>query len=803
MSGRLGAVVICRRSAPLPRIFDSLRMPGGDLAVTLALAPELDSRSRHWLHASAAGRGWRIVEDVRTTTGALANAALAASRDEWIVLLEAGDALAGGAAGAVAAAAQAAPSAAFLAGTARLVCPGVDESVTPGDPTRPGTYDPSHPALRSIAWRRDAVLAVGGFEPDLPAAIRYELWLRLLAAGHAGAAVPARLLTVQVDAGAFVDELTDPATSGAARDVVARHRGLLASHLADVLEARAARVRLLGDRHAAALAREARARGQAADMPPPPDPVPPSVESRVLPRRVTPRSRDWGYERGGALDRVYIERFLARHAADIRGAVLEIQEPDYTRRFGTAITRSDVVDLDDGNARATLITDLRSADNLAAASYDCIILTQTAHVIDDTSAVVGQCRRLLRPGGVLLATFPCASRVCLEYGRDGDFWRVTPDGARRLLRDAFGDEVAVEAFGNVMATTAFLLGLSPLEVREDELAFSDPYNPTLVGVRAVRVPARDAPGAPEVLPAREDSGLVLLYHRVADGGADPHGLTLPPEAFEAQMAWLADRCAVLPLADLVDGAGACRLPPRAVAITFDDGYVDTFERAWPVLEVRGLPATCFVATEGLDAVHVFWWDELAALLLGDGERPQRLEIALPDRTWRLATASSGERLLAHGIVYHAVVAEPAAVREHVLEQLRRWAPHVRCDAACRRMSGAELRMAGAHGLSLGAHTIRHPQLPRLGAAEQLDEIAGSARALERLTGTPVRHFAYPFGAVDDASAAAAREAAMTLALTCEPRRLRSTDDRLRLPRLEVRDRRIDRFRARIEEALAS
>ncbi|HEX7088471.1 MAG TPA: polysaccharide deacetylase family protein [Vicinamibacterales bacterium] len=803
MSARVGAVVICRRSAPLARIVDRLAAPDARIGVTLALAPELDPRSRPWLRAAAAAHEWQVVECAEPHPGAMANAALAVSDADWVFLLEAGDVLASDAASAVAAAALAAPSAAFLAGGTRLVCHGVDETVESGDPSQPAAYDPAHPALRSICWRRETVLSHGGFDARLPAAIRYELWLRLLGAGHPGAVVRAPWLTVHVDAGAFVDELNDPAAADAAREAVRRHRTVLVSHLADVLEARAARVEQLGNRHAAALARNEHARGVLAAASRPPDARPPSPASRVLPRRLTPRSRDWGYERGGPIDCVYIRRFLAQHAADIRGVVLEVQEDDYTRQFGSDVTRADVVDLDDRNPRATLITDLRSAPNLSADTYDCIILTQTAHVIDDMPAVIAQCWRLLRPGGVLLATFPCASRICLEYGRDGDFWRLTPDGARRLMRDAFGDAVSIEAFGNIMATTAFLLGLSPVEVREEELAFRDPYNPTLVGVRAVKTSAREGAGAPVVLPAREDAGLVLLYHRVAADGPDPHGIAMPPEAFEAQMAWLNARCAVLPLAELADGAAARRLPPRAVAITLDDGYVDTLERAWPVLEAYGLPATCFVMTEGLDDVHVFWWDELAALLLGDGERPDRLEIALPDRTWRFDTASRGERLLAHGILYDAIVREPVPVRERVLEQLRRWAPRVHPGAACRRMSGAELRTASARGLAIGAHTVRHPQLPRLDAAAKRDEIAGSARELERLTGGPVRHFAYPFGAVDAESAAAARDAGMTLALTCEPRRLRSTDDRMKLPRLEVRDSRFDRFQARIEEALAS
>src|SRR5262249_16316312 len=157
----------------------------------------------------------------------------------------------------------------------------------------------------------------------------------------------------------------------------------------------------------------------------------------------------------------YIEGFLERHASDIRGAVLEVQEPDYTHRFGgDRVTRSDVVDLDASNPRATVLSDLRSASNIPSSTYDCIVLTPKLHVIDRMSAVVSECARILKPGGVLLATLPCASRVCLEYGHDGDFWRVTEAGARRLFSQAFPTEsLEVTSYGNVLVNAAFLYGL--------------------------------------------------------------------------------------------------------------------------------------------------------------------------------------------------------------------------------------------------------------------------------------------------------------------------------------------------------
>ena len=205
-------------------------------------------------------------------------------------------------------------------------------------------------------------------------------------------------------------------------------------------------------------------------------------------RRPDPVSRNWGYDRGGPVDRYYIESFLQSQSSAICGAVLEVQEDDFTRAYGGArVSRTDVVDIDDGNARATVVADLRWAPHLASNCYDCIIMTQVLHVIDDMRGVLNECFRLLKPGGVLLATFPAASRVCLEYGEEGDLWRLTPAGALALLEPTFGvGAVEITPYGNVQSNVAFLHGLGRTELRQDELDAYDPYYPALTGARATK-----------------------------------------------------------------------------------------------------------------------------------------------------------------------------------------------------------------------------------------------------------------------------------------------------------------------------
>jgi SAM-dependent methyltransferase len=209
-------------------------------------------------------------------------------------------------------------------------------------------------------------------------------------------------------------------------------------------------------------------------------------------RRVAPVSRDFGLTRGQAVDRFYIERFLARHAADIRGVVLEIGEATYTRRFGGgAVARSDVLHLKPGNPEATIAGDLTDLATLPADTFDCIILTQTLQFIFDPRAALRTVRRGLKPGGVLLATFPGISQISrYDMDRWGDYWRVTSLSARRLFETTFPPgRVSVEAHGNVLAAAAFLYGLAVEDLRPEELEADDPDYEMLITVRAVKEPA--------------------------------------------------------------------------------------------------------------------------------------------------------------------------------------------------------------------------------------------------------------------------------------------------------------------------
>lgn len=205
-------------------------------------------------------------------------------------------------------------------------------------------------------------------------------------------------------------------------------------------------------------------------------------------RRLDPISREFGLDRGRPIDRYYIEGFLARHAEDIRGRVLEIKDSAFTRKYGGGrVTASDVLDVDENNRRATIVADLTRAEDVPSDAFDCIICTQTLHFIYDISSAFRTLQRILKPGGTLLATFPGIGQTSCEKLHEHYCWALTKLAARRLCEDAFpGAHVEIEAYGNVLAAVAFLEGLAVRELRKEELDHHDPDYELLISVRAVK-----------------------------------------------------------------------------------------------------------------------------------------------------------------------------------------------------------------------------------------------------------------------------------------------------------------------------
>lgn len=199
-----------------------------------------------------------------------------------------------------------------------------------------------------------------------------------------------------------------------------------------------------------------------------------------------PLSTEFGFNRGTPIDRFYIEQFLAANAGHIQGRVLEIGDPGYSRRFGAdRINRQDVLHARSGHPGATISGDLCDPRVLPSGVFDCIILTQTLHLIFDMPLAVAQLHRALRPAGVLLITVPGITPIDRGEWKDSWFWSLTGPALSRLLSGPFAStNIDVQTHGNLFAATAFLHGASVEEVSPRKLAMFDPAYPVTIAARA-------------------------------------------------------------------------------------------------------------------------------------------------------------------------------------------------------------------------------------------------------------------------------------------------------------------------------
>lgn len=287
--------------------------------------------------------------------------------------------------------------------------------------------------------------------------------------------------------------------------------------------------------------------------------------------------------------------------------------------------------------------------------------------------------------------------------------------------------------------------------------------------------------------------LILGYHGISQDDEhrwDPE-LYMPPEQFHARLLLLRDRgYSVLSLDEALRRLYANDLPPRAVAITFDDGYVDFHRLAYPMLTSLGMAATVYLTTYHCEDNRPAF-DVVAAYLLWRG-REQRKAIdtrGLLDDGSSIDLRSPMERARAHEALRASVSRRglSAAEKDDVARRLAERVG-VDYDDLCRRrilhlMTPAEVHALSPDLIDVQLHTHRH-RTPRDRASFHA-EITDNQRRIDAITGSPKehRHFCYPSGDYDSRFLPWLRELRVESASTCEPGLVTTRTEPLRLPRI--------------------
>lgn len=305
--------------------------------------------------------------------------------------------------------------------------------------------------------------------------------------------------------------------------------------------------------------------------------------------------------------------------------------------------------------------------------------------------------------------------------------------------------------------------------------------------------------------------VILMYHRVADLANDPYLLGVTPKHFAEHLDVIHAYGCPLRLQQLVEALRDGRVPPRAVVVTFDDGYADNLHQAKPLLERHGIPATVFVTVGQVGRGREFWWDELDRLLLQPGTLPTTLRLSLNgsvhewglgersryteedsqrDRGWHVEREDDpSPRQRVFRDLFERLYLLPSAERWTILDEVTAWAgakPVARpTHEALTAEEAVHLDQGGL--MEVGAHTMTHAVLAALPAAEQRDEIQQSKVRLEAMLGHRVVSFAYPHGSRTPETAALVGEAGFVCACSSDPDAVFRDADPLQLPRIGVRD----------------
>jgi peptidoglycan/xylan/chitin deacetylase (PgdA/CDA1 family) len=270
-------------------------------------------------------------------------------------------------------------------------------------------------------------------------------------------------------------------------------------------------------------------------------------------------------------------------------------------------------------------------------------------------------------------------------------------------------------------------------------------------------------GVPTLLRRTRGAATIFCFHNVVpadDAGRGDRSLHLDVGHFETLLRWIARAYHVVHLSELVDRAEAGRAVKGLAALTFDDAYVGTLRCGLPVLNRLGLPATLYVVAESSRAPRVFWWDELAERgLLSDHEREKHLaeHQGLAARIRDASPRDAGdppETLVPESMLPESWQGIGAALKEHDL-------------------------------VTVGSHTVRHPNLTALPDHELRAELEDSRARIADALGEVPETVSYPYGLHDQRVREAAKQVGYRAGTTLGPGLVRPHHDLLDLPRLNV------------------
>ncbi len=315
-----------------------------------------------------------------------------------------------------------------------------------------------------------------------------------------------------------------------------------------------------------------------------------------------------------------------------------------------------------------------------------------------------------------------------------------------------------------------------------------------------------------------NQALILMYHRIADLKTDPWELAVSPSNFEQHLKIL-KKYKLISAAELLNCLEKKSIPPKAVCITFDDGYRDNFLAAKPLLEKYESPATFFISTYYIEQQKSFWWDELERIILGSENLPsvfsmtiggELFEFQLGDeqnltdavrakqKRWVWTEKTPTRRCELYLELHRRLKPLPHEELQFVLNEIKRWSNYEKAPEEDLPMTKQQLKdISTAPLFEIGLHTVNHSSLPFHSRETQYKEIAGNEEALKAICGKVSEMLAFPYGNYNETTISIVEERKLKAAFTTSEKPVSNSSDLFQLSRFQVKNWNAKEFEARL------
>jgi peptidoglycan/xylan/chitin deacetylase (PgdA/CDA1 family) len=307
-----------------------------------------------------------------------------------------------------------------------------------------------------------------------------------------------------------------------------------------------------------------------------------------------------------------------------------------------------------------------------------------------------------------------------------------------------------------------------------------------------------------------NKGAILMYHQVTNLPCDPWELSVRPENFEEHLLLLKKHYKVVPLTEMLARLNTIRSGKRLIAITFDDGYLDNLQVAAPLLRKYNLPATFFITTGLLGTDQLFWWDELAHILLLQEQLPEVIKLCMDDwefnfelvndailtdvckreiSEWRAFQSFPNRRTELYFTVWTALKTMSIDKRAQALAQLRmQIGIESLFPGPSQIMNSEQLKKLAVDPLfEIGGHTVNHPALAVLPYHDQYTEVVKGIETLENHIDVEITSFAFPYGNYNTDTLDVVHDTKIEHAVTTEERTVSRLTNAIEMPRYQIKN----------------